>query len=186
MEGSGGRRFRLFFLPAQLHQFVQCFHQPEYHQGQNQKIDDGGDKVAVIQGVYHRRAGFIHGPPKPLGQGKLPVRKIHAAQEHGGNGHNHIIGQGFGDGGKAAADDDAHRQRQGVAFYGKGFKLCNPAGLFPFLSIHEKTFFPSLMGALNVLFIPQVVKQLGVPGHGAALEQIVCQFANDFPEFQWL
>lgn len=132
--GGRGRRGFFFLLVAQGHELVQELHQPEHHQGQNQEIDDGGDEIAIVQGVGNDVSGLVDlGVPEPLGQGDGPLGEVDAAQEHGHDGHNQVIGQGLGDGGEAAADDDANGHGQSVALDGEGLEFLQPAGLLDFL-----------------------------------------------------
>lgn len=136
----GGLRFLLFLglcflflLLAQLCELVEALHQEEDHQGQDQEVDDGGDKVAVIQGILDDIARLIVLFRKQAGEDQLHFGEVHAADEDGDNGHDDVIRQAFRNGGEGGADNGANRQRHGVALDGKGSKFIPPLGFFHFV-----------------------------------------------------
>ena len=128
--GSGllGGGFGLLLL-ADLGHLVQTLHQEEDHQSQDGEVDDGGDEVAVVQGVEDLVAGLIqNGLAEEAGQDDLQLGEVDAAHEDGDDGHDDVVGQGLGDGGEGGADDGTDSQRHGVALHGKGHELIPPGG----------------------------------------------------------
>ena len=133
----GGLLF--FLLLGHVGQLVQTLHQEEHNQSQNDEVDDGGDEVAVVQGVQNIVSGFVqNGLREQPGQDDLQLRKINAAHEDGNDGHDDVVGQRLGDGGESGTDDGTDSQCHGVTLNGKGNEFINPCGLFHvlcFLSI---------------------------------------------------
>ena len=104
--------------------------QEEDHQGQDGEVDDGGEEVAVVQGVEDLVAGLVQdGLAEEAGQDDLQLGEIDAAHEDGDNGHDDVVGQGLGDGGEGGADDGTDSQSHGVALDGKGHEFIPPGGL---------------------------------------------------------
>ncbi len=104
-----GRRGRSFFL---LLQAIHGPHDHEHGKGNDDKIDHGIDKDAVLD-RDHRLILEI----------ERQVAEIDAAGEQTHGRHDHVIHQRADNAAKGRADDDAHRHVHDVAAHCEFFEL---------------------------------------------------------------
>src|SRR5207244_1414284 len=155
LDRYGGRTFRAILCHRlgmlRLFQPINRAHQQENRAGDDQKIDQQGDKVAVVPGdrasldrvsgrVKRNRAVFCPAQDDEL------VRKIQTATEQANRRHDDVFDQRINDSAEGCADNYADGQIDRVAFDGEFLELL-PTGFDP---VHT-TMLTSFFGTITTL-----------------------------------